>query len=197
MVGKMRSCTVLLVDPLLTSLTSLGKDTRIVFFRKRQVIFSRDDSSNSIFYLQEGSVKLTVTSREGREAVIAVLDGGSFLGENAMAAHRPPRPHSAIALTAVRALRIDRDAMLRLLHVDADVCDAFMSSLIRHKIRMQQDLADNLLYSGEEQLAGALSSIANLYGDPELQTGLNLSRQNVDKNDRCGPAKIRQVVKHS
>jgi CRP/FNR family transcriptional regulator, cyclic AMP receptor protein len=179
----MRSCTRPLVDPLLTSLTSLGKDTRIVFFRKRQVIFSRDDSSNSIFYLQEGSVKLTVTSREGGEAVVAVLDGGSFLGENAIAAHRPPRPHSAIALTRVRALRIDPDAMLGLLHVDADVCDTFMSSLIRFKIRMQQDLADSLLYSGEEQLAGALSSIANLYGDPELSTLLNFSRRRM--SPRC------------
>jgi hypothetical protein len=73
--------------------------------------------------------------------------------------------------------------MLGLLHVDADVCDTFMSSLIRFKIRMQQDLADSLLYSGEEQLAGALSSITNLYGDPELSTLLNFSRRRI--SPRC------------
>jgi CRP-like cAMP-binding protein len=160
-------------------LSSLGSDVKIAYFRRNQTIFSKGDQSDSIFYIQKGSVKLTVTSRQGKEAVIAVLAAGSFFGDTAFAADRPTRPNHAVALMDVRAARIDPDAMLRLLHKDEDVCDAVISSLTRLKTTIIGNLGDNLLYSSEERLARALLWIAKLYEHPERQPFPKLSQQDL------------------
>jgi CRP-like cAMP-binding protein len=154
-------------------LNSLGNARKVDYFRKKQIIFSRGDRSESVFYIQKGGVKLVVTSRQGKEAVIEVLNGGSFFGENALAPNRHRRPNQmAIALTDVRAVRIDPDTMLHMLHKNVDVCDAFISSLIELRVRVQENFANNLLYSSEERLALALSSIAQSHQDAEASPKL-------------------------
>jgi CRP/FNR family cyclic AMP-dependent transcriptional regulator len=175
---KMRPSTPerLHIGPLLSS---LGNDIKPAHFRRNQIIFSKGDRSDSIFYIQKGSVKLTLTSRQGKEAVIAVLAAGSFFGDSALASDRPPRPSHAVALMDVRAATIDPDAMVRLLHKDDDVCDAVISSLIALKTKVIGNFGDNLLYSSEERLARALLSIAKLYEDPELWPGPKLSQQDL------------------
>ena len=160
-------------------LSSLGSDIKIAYFCKNQTIFSRGDRSDSIFYIQEGSVKLTLTSRHGKEAVIAVLAAGSFFGDTAFAADCPPRANHAVALMDVRAARIDPDAMLRLIHRDEYVCDAVISSLTSLKTTISGNLGDNLLYSSEERLARALLWIAKLYEHPERQPYPKLRQQDL------------------
>ena len=129
-----------------------------------------------------------VTSRQSRVAVIEVLNGGSFFGENALAPNRHRRSNHAIALTDVRAVRID-DTMLHMVHEDVDFCDAFISSLIDLRVRAQENFANNLLYSSEERLARALSSIAQSHQDAqpwskvtqqELANMIGVTRQRVN-----------------
>jgi len=160
-------------------LSSLGKAIKTDYFRRNQIIFSRGDRSDSIFYIQKGSVKLTLTSRQGKEAVIALLTKGNFFGDSAFASERPPRPDSAVALMDVHAMRIDADAILELIHHDEDVCDVIISSLISLKTKIIGSLADNLLYSSEKRLARALSSIAEFDQDVGLRQLLNLSQQDL------------------
>jgi CRP-like cAMP-binding protein len=165
--------------PIELLLRRLGSDIKTTYFRKNQIIFSQGDCSDSIFYIQKGSVKLTLISRQGKEAVIAVLGAGSFFGDTAFALDRPPRPNHAVALMDVRAARIDPDAMLRLLHKDQDVCDAVISSLTSLKTTIIESFADNLLYSSEERLARALVSIAKLSEDPGLRPLSKLNQQDL------------------
>jgi CRP/FNR family transcriptional regulator, cyclic AMP receptor protein len=160
-------------------LSNLGKAIKTDYFRRNQIIFSRGDRSDSIFYIQKGSVKLTLTSRQGKEAVIAVLTKGNFFGDSAFASERPPRPSSAVALMDGHAMRIDPDAILELIHHDEDVCDVIISSLISLKTKIIRSLADNLLYSSEKRLARALSSIAEFDQDVGLRQLLNLSQQDL------------------
>jgi len=141
------------------------------------------------FTFKKGVSRLVVTSRQGKEAVIEVLHGGSFFGENALAPNRHRRLNHAIAVTDVRALRIDPDAMLHMLHKDVDVCDAFISSLIELRVRVPENFANNLLYSSEERLARVLSSIAKSHKDAqawpkvtqqELANMIGVTRQRVN-----------------
>jgi CRP/FNR family transcriptional regulator, cyclic AMP receptor protein len=173
---RVSTSTHLHLEPLLSS---LGKATKTDYFRRNQIIFSRGDRSDSILYIQKGSVKLTLTSRQGKEAVIAVLTKGNFFGDSAFASERPPRSSSAVALMDVHAMRIDADAMLELIHHDEEVCDVIISSLISLKTKIIGSLADNLLYSSEKRLARALSSIAEFDQDVGLRQLLNLSQQDL------------------
>src|SRR5258708_25714617 len=93
---------------------AVGSEKRITHYRKRQIIFSQGDQSNSIFYIETGYVKLSVVSAEGKEAILSVCDGGNFFGENCIELDHPVRFHSVVALTDVNLVRIDRAAILGL-----------------------------------------------------------------------------------
>ncbi len=167
---------VLILIPLLRR---LGSAKKVVFFRKNQVIFSHGDRSGSIFYIQKGSVKLTVTSKQGKEAIIVILDGESFFGEDALASNRPPRAVNAIALTNLRSVRIDPDLMLHLIHTDPDACDVIISSLIALQVRMIERCADSLLYPRNACLTDCSSSIAQLHEGSEVRPIRKLSQQDL------------------
>src|SRR5258708_2495832 len=92
-------------------LTKLGPARKTVLFRQRQVIFSVGDTSDSIFFVESGSAKLTVISVEGREALVTTLDEGDLFGEEALDSDRLPRANNAIAITHLRVSRIEREAM--------------------------------------------------------------------------------------
>ncbi len=156
---------------------SLGHDKEVAIFRKKQVIFSSGDRSRSVFYIQQGSVKLTVTSKAGDEVLIAVLNGGTFLGESALVSGRPLHSSSAVALTNVRAVRIRRDALLQLLESDARVCNLVISSLVRFGAQVIENLANTLLYAAEARLIRALESSAKLHSD--AQSAPKLSQQDL------------------
>jgi CRP-like cAMP-binding protein len=158
-------------------LSSLRGEKKTVHFRKNEVIFSHGDRSDCIFYLEAGAVKLMVTSERGKEAVIALLGAGSLLGENALASGDRLRPYQAIALSKVRALRIERSAALRLIYKHEEVCNAILSSLIERTEGLQEQVAANILYTSDQRLARALLSLSNLNEDNRSAGAIAVNQQ--------------------
>jgi CRP/FNR family cyclic AMP-dependent transcriptional regulator len=171
----MASPNVFRVRPVL----SLLHEAKPVRFRKHEIIYSTGDSSDSLFYVEKGSVKLTLTSKEGKEAVVEVVDGGGFFGELSLDPRRLPRPSDAITLTEVHAAKIERSVMLHLLHTNQQMNEFFLLFLVRQIARMKEEHADSILYSSEKRLALVLASIAKLGGDGQSQTGPRLSQQDL------------------
>jgi CRP-like cAMP-binding protein len=152
---------------------------KTVFFRKRQVIFSVGDASDSVFFVEGGSAKLTVTSVDGREALVTTLEEGDLFGEGALDSDRVPRANNAIAITNLRVARIEREAMLRLLRNDRDICWAFISYLIKLTAQLREDPSHNLLYASEQRLALALLSAGRSGKRSDWRGVPNLNQQDL------------------
>jgi CRP-like cAMP-binding protein len=135
---------------------------------KKQVLFLQGDAAEAVFYIQRGKVKLTVVSQQGKEAVVAILEQGSFFGESCLAG-QIIRTYTAIALEDSSLVRIDKDAMIRVLHEEPTFAELFMSYLLAHSIRIQEDLVDQLFNSSEKRLARILLLLAHFgkEGKPE------------------------------
>jgi CRP/FNR family cyclic AMP-dependent transcriptional regulator len=134
-------------------LASAGVARRIVDCRRRQVIFSQGDDADSIVYVLKGIVKLSVSGR--RDAVVGVLGSGDFFGEECLAGHSIRR-RNATAMTRTTLLVIDKAAMLRLLLSERVLANRFMAHLLSRYMRVEDDLADQLLSSSEQRLARTL-----------------------------------------
>jgi CRP-like cAMP-binding protein len=121
-----------------------------------------------VFYIQGGKVKLTLVSQQGREAVIAILEQGSFFGEPCLAG-QTVRTVTATALEDSSVVRIEKNAMIRMLHEEPTFGELFMSYLLTHSIRIQEDLVDQLFNSSEKRLARILLMLAHFgkEGKPE------------------------------
>ncbi|MCU1304593.1 MAG: transcriptional regulator, Crp/Fnr family [Candidatus Sulfotelmatobacter sp.] len=141
-------------------LALISPQKKAVCFTEKQIIFSEGGPSDSIFYIQKGLVKLTVTSREGKEAIIGIFCPGDFFGESCIASDQPLRFHSAVALTEVRVMRIDRSAIIRILLEGGDACYGFVTYLLGRNKRISSALVNNLMDSSEERLARALFFLA-------------------------------------
>jgi CRP-like cAMP-binding protein len=135
---------------------------------KKQIIFSQGDAAEAVFYIQGGKVKLTVVSQQGKEAIVAILEQGSFFGESCLAG-QIVRTSTATALEDSSIVRIDKVAMIRLLHEEPTFAELFMSYLLAHSIRIQADLVDQLFNSSEKRLARVLLLLAHFgkEGKPE------------------------------
>jgi CRP/FNR family transcriptional regulator, cyclic AMP receptor protein len=133
-----------------------------------RVIFSQGDAADSVFYILHGSVKIAVTSKQGKEAVVALLGEGDFFGEGCLLA-QPLRLSTAISITDVTMMRINKTEMMRLLQTTPDFSEAFMIHLLTRNSRVEADLADHLFNSSEKRLARALLLLANFgkEGKPE------------------------------
>jgi len=136
-------------------LDSSGIARKIVEYRRADVIFSQGDPCESVLYIQKGGVKLSVLSKTGREAVVAMLGPGDFFGEGCLAG-QPVRMASATAITGSTILVIDKDQMVRLLHKQHALSDRFISHMLTRNLRIQEDLVDQLFNSSEKRLARAL-----------------------------------------
>lgn len=143
-------------------LSSVGRNKKPVSFHRKQTIFSHGDRSDSIFYVEKGIVKLTMVSPNGREASIGLLDGGNLFGESCLASGRPLRLHTATAVTDMQALQIDRLPIIRALRNNPEFAYAFITYMLKRNEQIQQELANALLNSAEERLAGLLSSLSRL-----------------------------------
>jgi CRP/FNR family cyclic AMP-dependent transcriptional regulator len=154
------------LQPLLARIGLLGT---IVGYRKAQTIFLQGDPANSVFYIQKGGAKLTVLSDRGKEAVIALLDAGNFLGEGCLAGQRV-RMATASAIEPSTMLRIDDKEMMRVLHGQQAFSDLFIRQLLLRNIRVEADLVDQLFNSSEKRLARALLLIAHYGNQGEPQT---------------------------
>ena len=160
-------------------LATLGPPKKTLCFRKRQMIFAVGDRSDFMFFIEHGSVKLTVGSREGKEAVIAVLHEKQFFGEEVLFAKPFSRSSNAIALTDLQVVPIERNDMLRVLCRHREVCEAFISSLVGSLAHLNGELAASLICNSEERLIRALLSISKAPKADRFQRVPQLSQQDL------------------
>jgi CRP/FNR family transcriptional regulator, cyclic AMP receptor protein len=167
-VGTIRAKKTRLFDPG-AFLAQAGIGRRLVDLKKNQIVFSQGDPADSVFYIQRGRAKLTVLSTGGKEATIALLATGDFLGEDCIANSHPLRMTTATAITEAAVLRIDRKEMIRALHQEHALSDVFVSYLLARNLRVQEDLVDQLFNSSEKRLARILLLLAQFgkEGAPE------------------------------
>lgn len=146
-------------------LKSAGKARRIVKYRARAKLFEQGGVSDSVMYLQSGAVKISVLSKIGKEAVVAILAPGDFCGEGALAGQRL-RIATATAMMASTVLVIERDAMAMLLHEQPAFSDRFIRFMLGRNLRIEADLVDQLFNSSERRLARTLLLLAR-FGEPD------------------------------
>jgi len=146
-------------------LKSAGMPARTVRFATGAVVFAQGAQANSVFYLQEGGVKLSVLSSAGKEAVVAMLGPGDFVGEGCLAG-QPVRMGTATAVIGTALLRIPKRAMVRMLHEHPAFSDRFLEHMLMRNIRIEEDLVDQLFNSSEKRLARTLLLLAR-YGKQE------------------------------
>ena len=143
-------------------LDSAGVSKKIVEYQRGEPIFAQGDRGETVMYIQAGGVKLSVLSKTGKEAVIAMLAPGDFFGEGCLAG-QPVRIGSAAATTATRVLEIAKAQMVRVLHEQHSLSDRFIAHMVARNVRIEQDLIDQLFNSSEKRLARALLLLAR-YG---------------------------------
>ena len=138
-----------------TFLATIGEGRRILVVSKDQTIYSQGDPADAVFYVQKGKVRLSVVSKAGKEATIAILSEGSFFGEGALAG-QVLRMGSAAAMTSCELLQVDKKAMMNALHREHTFSDMFVAYLLARNIRYEEDLVDQLFNSSEKRLARVL-----------------------------------------
>src|SRR6476646_8450269 len=154
-------------DPQLV-LSKVGKGKSTLVSPKKHTIFSQGDTAEAVFYVQAGKVKLTVVSQQGKEAVVAILERGAFFGESCLSG-QAIRTATATAVEDSSIVRIDKEAMIRVLHEEPVFGELFMAYLLAHTIRIEEDLVDQLFNSSEKRLARILLLLAHFgkEGKPE------------------------------
>jgi len=145
-----------------TFLESAGTAKTIVRYARGQSIFVQGDPCDHVMYIQAGGVKLSVLSKTGREAVVAIIGPGDFFGEGCLAG-QPLRMGSATAIAPSTILLVGKEAMVRLLHKQHGMSDRFIAHMLARNIRIEEDLVDQLFNSSEKRLARALLLLAR-YG---------------------------------
>jgi CRP/FNR family transcriptional regulator, cyclic AMP receptor protein len=150
-------------------LANAGLGRRIIQFGPKEAFFSQGDAADSVFYLQKGRAKVTVVSATGKEATIALLTAGDFVGEESLTAMAGLRLATASAITACTALRISREEMIHAMHEEHSLSDLFLKFMLERSMRVQADLVDQLFNSSERRLARILLLMAEFGkpGEPE------------------------------
>jgi CRP/FNR family transcriptional regulator, cyclic AMP receptor protein len=152
-------------------LAKVGRGKTIFKAEKNQIIFSQGDAADAVFYIQHGKIKLTVVSKQGKEAVVAILEPASFFGEDCLAG-QTVRMATATSLEGATILRIEKPAMLTTLHQEPAFAALFMGYLLSRNIRIQEDLVDHLFNSSEKRLARVLLLLAQFGKDPQPETAI-------------------------
>jgi len=137
-------------------LTQIGSGRTALQCRKNQIVFSQGDAADAVFFIQEGQVKLSVLSQQGKEAVVAVLDRDNFFGEGCLVAGLQACMATATSLGNSSIVRIDKRAMIDMLHNEPAFSELFLTHLLYRNIRTQEDLVDQLFNSSEKRLARIL-----------------------------------------
>ena len=151
-----------------TFLATVDGGRTIAAYRKNQTVFSQGDVADSVFYIQKGKIKITVISDQGKEAVVAILGEGDFVGEGCLTG-RPRRIATVTAMTESVIMRLEKTAIQRVLHEEPQFSDKFISHLLSRNVRVEEDLVDQLFNSSEKRLARLLLLMANFgkEGRPE------------------------------
>ncbi len=149
-------------------LAKVGEGRSIGKYRENQVVFSQGDAADSVFYIQKGKVKLTVVSEQGKEAVVAIQGPDVFCGEGCLTG-QPRRMATATAMIECEIMRLEKEAIVRVLRDEPAFSEMFVAHLLVRTIRVEEDLVDQLFNSSEKRLARALLLLANFgkEGRPE------------------------------
>ena len=153
-----------------TFLDSAGVSKKVVEYRRSEKVYSQGDPTRGVKYIQKGGVKLTVVNEVGKEAVVAILGPGDFFGEGCLAG-QPVCMGTATAITSTSILFIEKDEMIRVLHVEHAFSDRFISHMLTRNIRIEEDLIDQLFNSSEKRLARTLLLLAR-YGKEDKPHGV-------------------------
>jgi len=160
-------------------LEEAGLGRTMVDLKKNQVLFSQGDPADAVFYIKKGTVKLTVVSQRGKEAAIALLDAGNFVGESCISASERVRLVTATALTRSTLMRIDLKEMVNVLRREHAFADVFVSFLLERNARIQADLVDQLFNSSEKRLARILLLLAHFGKERKPETVIPKISQEV------------------
>jgi CRP-like cAMP-binding protein len=149
-------------------LTTVNGGRTLVKYRHNQVVFAQGDAAEAVYYIEDGRVKITVVSDQGKEAVVAIHDKGDFFGEAGLTG-QPRRLATATAMTDGVIMKLDKAMIARVLHDEPKFSDMFMSYLLTRTVRVEADLVDQLFNSSEKRLARLLLLMANFAkeGRPE------------------------------
>ncbi len=145
-------------------LDSTGVGRKIAKFQPREIVFAQGDPSQGVNYIQKGNVKLTVVNESGKEAVVAILGSGDFLGEGCLVG-QPICMATATAISPTTVLVIKKEEMIRVLHEEHQFSDRFIAYMLARNIQVEEDLVDQLFNSSEKRLARTLLLLAR-YGAP-------------------------------
>ncbi len=150
-------------------LSNAGLGRKIVHLKAKETFFSQRNPADSIFYLQTGRAKLTVVSKGGKEATIAMISAGDFVGEESLASVGGLHMATATAMTACRAMKVEKSEMIRVMHEEHTFSDLFLKFLLTRSMRTQADLVDQLFNNSEKRLARILLLMAEFGkpGEPE------------------------------
>ena len=141
-------------------LATIGEGRKNLTVPKKQGIFAQGDAADAVFYIQKGKVRLTVVSTIGKEATVAMLSEGNFFGEGSLAG-QALRIGSAAAMTDCQLLRIEKKAMIDVLHREPALSEIFVAYLLARNVRYEEDLVDHLFNSSEKRLARVLLMLAH------------------------------------
>ena len=149
-------------------LTKVGEGMAIADYRKNQKVFSQGDPADAIFYIQNGKVKLTVISQQGKEAVVGILSTGDFFGEGCLAG-QPLRMSTVTAMSQCAIVRLNKRSAIQVLHEEPAFAERFLTYVLSRNMRLEEDLVDQLFNSSEKRLARVLLLLANFgkEGKPE------------------------------
>lgn len=149
-------------------LETAAKGRTISKYKNRQIIFTQGDAADSVFYIKEGKVKVTVVSPQGKEAVVAILGKDQFLGEGCLIG-QPKRLATAVAMSECVTMRVDKSEIVRVLAEEPTFSKMFVSHILSRNARVEEDLVDQLFNSTEKRLARVLLLMANFgkEGRPE------------------------------
>jgi CRP/FNR family cyclic AMP-dependent transcriptional regulator len=137
-------------------------------YRINQIVYAQGDPADSVFYVHDGKIKVTVISEQGKEAIVAILGPEEFFGQGCLAG-QPRRMATVTAMTECEIMRLEKQAIMRVLHDEPAFSEMFVSHLLARTIRVEEDLVDQLFNSSEKRLARALLLLANFgkEGRPE------------------------------
>lgn len=157
------------VDGPVACLRAPGVSSSVLRVKKKDAVFYQAMPADCVFYLLKGRLKLTAVSTEGKEATIALLRAGDFLGEECIAADDAIRTTTAIAISECMVLRTERKAILEVLRRDQQFFKFFVSFIVSRNVRMQEDMIDRLFHTGEKRLARVLLLLAGFDGSGQAE----------------------------
>jgi CRP-like cAMP-binding protein len=149
-------------------LLSVGTGRSNITYRATQPVFQQGDPADAVFYIERGKVRLTVVSEQGKEGVIAMLQAGDFFGEGCLAG-QPLHMASAVATADTEIIRVEKAAMVRMLHEQPSFSEMFMAFILSRNIQIEEELVDQLFNSSEQRLARLLLLLSNFGKDGKLE----------------------------